>query len=488
MLPHLTQTAPAQSVYRPSEPRLVPFQGAPVFQKLKAGPKPPLFAGSPPEKQSIWQTISTYAQQFWRFVKSAFSKVFSAFSRNTPAKQPVKTSTSFNPAKPENNENQSPNSSQSRSDNDEAEQLQLEEVLRFSEETNDAETARRQSGNTSSTAPSSTTEDTDFEKQIQERRDAELSPQLAAQERASAAKIANRQGRRSAASEKHATSRQKIAQEAMLVEELQMKEVMRRSIETSNTEAANRQNTSSTTPYKGRRVSWASPLQVGPLSTEDLFGEDLKSIHLIQKNSNTCNLLVALNSIFQHPQGQKILDLIKISRIQNGYEVNFPGQRQLITVLDIELVQYGRSKAPGVYILEQAYLNIDPKPPVFDTTHNALVKMLGENHVLSEESIGNALTEMFGEEDVKSNNVSVGDLLSAPDSFVSILTGLNKTPTGHDPYYYSIIPDPTQPDQFNVFNFFDSSQDRLSFLNRDQLNQQFSVEDNLIRLDPPLKN
>ncbi|WP_373532618.1 hypothetical protein [Vampirovibrio sp.] len=121
----------------------------------------------------------------------------------------------------------------------------------------------------------------------------------------------------------------------------------------------------------------------GVLKTSQMFGTDLKSIQFQQGNANTCYLLSALDNIFHHPQGEKILDLIKIKQSPTGYSVKFPSQPHEIKVRNHELGKYTQSSTPGVALLEQAYLKLPgAKTPLeYDNTHDALARIFGSERL-----------------------------------------------------------------------------------------------------------
>jgi hypothetical protein len=147
------------------------------------------------------------------------------------------------------------------------------------------------------------------------------------------------------------------------------------------------------TPSRNRPAATSSRPVSAPASlargipVETLFGKDLTRIQFQQKGGNTCYLLAALNGIFHHPQGKRILESIHIEAIPNGYRVQFPGQKDPVDVFDHELghltlanketVKGVVSNAKGVQILECAYSKLD-------------------NHIEIHED-GRDLTEGFGE-------------------------------------------------------------------------------------------
>jgi hypothetical protein len=211
-----------------------------------------------------------------------------------------------------------------------------------------------------------------------------------------------------------------------------------------------------------------------PNLSDELFGTDLKSIHFQQgQNTNTCYLLSALDNIFQHPQGQRILDLIPINRIENGYEVKFPGQPHPITVLHDELGKYVQSKTRGVEILEQAFINTGVDPMQEDSTYNALVRMFGRDRLL---------IQIPGFEETP-----LAASAQTQDLFADIRTGVEQTlikggypKTGR--HFFSINSHPENLDQFNVVNPLNTRNPRV--VTQDQLSEQFAMEITQIRLNP----
>ena len=113
----------------------------------------------------------------------------------------------------------------------------------------------------------------------------------------------------------------------------------------------------------------ATPSLPRVIPVEELFGSDLTNIHFQQQKGNTCYLLAALNGIFHHPQGKRILESIPIQAIPNGYRVQFPGQPNPVDVFNHELgyliladgetVKGVVSNAKGVQILECAYSRLN---------------------------------------------------------------------------------------------------------------------------------
>lgn len=223
-------------------------------------------------------------------------------------------------------------------------------------------------------------------------------------------------------------------------------------------------------PTSSRRTSATTNRQARPLSTQPIFEDDLKSIHFQQKRgTQTCYLLAAFDNIFNHPQGQKILDLIKIDQIENGYEVTFPGQPDHpITVHHEELGQYVQSKTRGVAILEQAYLKTGVDPYRKDSTYNALVRMFGKVRV----------------EQPWSDVTTLAHSGQTQDSFADICTGMEPavidTPNAH---YYSVNVDPENHERFHLVNPF-NTRDIERSLTQEELTQQFYVEINRILLNP----
>jgi hypothetical protein len=210
------------------------------------------------------------------------------------------------------------------------------------------------------------------------------------------------------------------------------------------------------------------------LKTSDLFGSNLKSIHFQQGNTNTCYLLSALDNIFQHPKGKKILDLIKIKEVENGFSVKFPGQPHSISVSYDELGAYVKSETPGVSILEQAYLKIPrvPSASTFDTTNNALVRMFGANRVR---------LPSF-EETTLAASAQMQPLV---DEFADIWTATKRLlKTGESPrigeHYYSLRLNPNL-DEIQVVNPHATNR-LIETLNQAQLEEAFWPELNQIRL------
>lgn len=134
--------------------------------------------------------------------------------------------------------------------------------------------------------------------------------------------------------------------------------------------------------------------QTGYLTTKEVFGNDLRQIHFHQRGGNTCYLLSALDNIFQHPHGEKILDKIRIQKTAQGYRVKFPGQPKAYEVLESELgklktsgsgeVNGVNSNHKGIKILECAYSKI-PNPTFgeFDESYNALARIFDAHGVIN---------------------------------------------------------------------------------------------------------
>jgi predicted RecA/RadA family phage recombinase len=135
------------------------------------------------------------------------------------------------------------------------------------------------------------------------------------------------------------------------------------------------------------------------LSLQELYGDDFSKVTMKQgPYSNTCYLLATLGGIFHLPEdkAKAVLSRIKIYENGNQYQVQFPGQKKVITVTKEELentftVQSRKpggkpwqatrvtSNAPGVRIIEAAYLKTIPSERVgyFSTPDLALQNIFG---------------------------------------------------------------------------------------------------------------
>lgn len=113
------------------------------------------------------------------------------------------------------------------------------------------------------------------------------------------------------------------------------------------------------------------------------LGHDLKDIQIRQGGTLTCYLLSSLDGIFNHPQGARLLEKIKVGRSADGYRVQFPGFEQPFDVSKAELAALGSHKVQSSHemlpVIEQAYLKARAtfynKPHDIGTSQDALRKM-----------------------------------------------------------------------------------------------------------------
>jgi hypothetical protein len=254
--------------------------------------------------------------------------------------------------------------------------------------------------------------------------------------------------------------------------EAELQQLLRESRLTADEDLARRLdqeiNPASRTSNSSRTII-SSNQQVRPLSIQALFGNDLKSITFKQGSTSTCYLLSALDNIFQHPQGQKILDLIKIKKIGQDYEVQFPGQPRPITVYHDELGRYVESTTPGVAILEQAYLKIREAeaPSTSDTTNNALVRMFGANRV-----------HLPSTEETNLETSAQMQPLVREYADIWTATTRGRTTGGH---YYSVRLNPENPQQIRVVNPYDT-EEMVENISHAKFQEDYWPELNRIRL------
>lgn len=218
------------------------------------------------------------------------------------------------------------------------------------------------------------------------------------------------------------------------------------------------------------------PVQVGPLTTRQLFGVNPGNIRFHQNGGNTCYLLSAMDNIFHHPQGQRILNLIRFEKTRTGYNVKFPGQPKPIHVLDSELGRRGViSENRGVQVLEQAYLKI---PGVrygeFDRTNNAMRRMFGNRLERAEHTTGIGIDESSQMGAVVHDHA---DLWTA--------TRINRdnagNPTGTGAHYYSLRLNPRHPTRVQVVNPYNTGEIAATYNRIEDLEEDFQVELNRIR-------
>ncbi len=226
----------------------------------------------------------------------------------------------------------------------------------------------------------------------------------------------------------------------------------------------------------GKTSSKTPPVAVGPLTTRELFGPNLTNIRFSQNGGNTCYLLSALDNIFHHPQGQRILNLIRFEKTRNGYNVKFPGQPNSIHVLESELGGRGVISAnKGVQVLEQAYLKI---PGVrygeFDRTNNAMQRIFGRRLERAENTIGIGIDESSQMAPLVHD---YADLWTA----TSIVRNRAGHPTGTGVHYYSLRLNPRNPEQVQVVNPYDTGRVSTTYNRIADLENNYQVELNRIR-------
>ena len=199
-----------------------------------------------------------------------------------------------------------------------------------------------------------------------------------------------------------------------------------------------------------------------------LFGKDLKAITFKQASgSNTCYLLASLDSIFNHPQGPKILKKIKFYQTPDGYTVKFPGQKDGIFVSNTELVRGGgvSSATPGVRLIEQAYLKIPGAKAITteDESAKALEHIFGkkikqtetitmQNEAGRQQFLGGV--EFPFESRKKQLKTYLGDLNDATDSTdVDVMTAIKNGGR----HYYSIRLNQSEPTKIRLADPFDTA-------------------------------
>ncbi len=140
-----------------------------------------------------------------------------------------------------------------------------------------------------------------------------------------------------------------------------------------------------------------TPLSGARMQEHELFGRNLREVTIQQGNNNSCYLLSALDAILHHPQGQRILDLIPVNRVPNGYQVRFPAHPEPIFVPETDLRASGipRSNQIGIPIIWNAYFRLPDalNPQMLDTTHNALRRMFGNRVAEARDTINDTLDE-----------------------------------------------------------------------------------------------
>jgi len=206
-----------------------------------------------------------------------------------------------------------------------------------------------------------------------------------------------------------------------------------------------------------------------PMSMNDLYGRNLARVTIRQGNNNTCYLLSAFDAIFNHPQGRRLLSLIQVNRVRDGYMVRFPGQPEPIHVPKSALKgnNMPTSNQIGVTILWRAFFSTPgaPDPQEFGNATDAMERIFGRDRVAStRDTIDVTLAESSQERNAQANHI---DLLTT-------------TRRGGN-HYFSIRPNADL--SFNLANPRNTNVVHEHLSNQHAIARHYSPELTRIRLD-----
>lgn len=245
-----------------------------------------------------------------------------------------------------------------------------------------------------------------------------------------------------------------------------------------------RPNRQETTPPP--QESWHSPgisagpslaMRGTPVSTQDLFGSNLSEVTLRQRNNSTCYLLSAFDAILNHPQGGRILDLIRVNWVDEGYLVKFPGHPEPIHVAERDL--RGRdvpeSNRIGIPIIWNAYLQLPGAKDkhVFDNTNDALRRMFGNHVAEARETINTTLAESSRQRHRNRNSADIW-------TTTRVVRNRQGQASGTGLHYFSIRPN--RDGSFDLANPDNTRSPELHFDHQEALVEAFHPELTRIRL------